>query len=229
MNLGECITVAIVACQAPSKVVSRVKAGTQCCVPLADKSVGCSFKAQSVSRSVQTTEAVDESSSTSGRHHDFPPTVKHQELQQSQLYHCDSCNYKTARLSALIIHKCRRIESRPSISSSTAEGDKSHQRRLYSCRFCDHQTNNLRDLEKHTRVHTGERPFKCHFCTRSFSQKTNLNKHLRIHTGERPFKCHLCPQSFSQGPTLKGHLRTHTGEKPFRCPSCPQSFSHKPI
>ncbi|XP_049523017.1 zinc finger protein 271-like isoform X2 [Dermacentor silvarum] len=182
MSLGECITVAIVACQAPSKVVSQVKVGTQCCVPLADKSIGCSFKALSVSRSVQTTEAVNESSSASGRHHDFPPTVKHKELQQCQFYHCDSCNYKTARLSALVVHKCRRIESRPSISSSTAEGEKSHQRHLYSCQFCDHHTNNLRDLEKHTTVHTGKRLFKCHFCPHSFSQKTDLNKHLRIHT-----------------------------------------------
>ncbi|XP_049522902.1 zinc finger protein 239-like isoform X2 [Dermacentor silvarum] len=252
MSLGECITVAIVACQAPSKVVGQVKVGTQCCLPLADKSVGCSLRAQKVSRSMQTAEAVDQSSSTSGRHHDFPPTVKHEELQQGQLYHCDCCNYATARLSALIVHECRCTASGPSISPSTAEGD---QGCLCSRHLCEHQTKYLHDLEMHTRIHTCEGSFKCHLspqsfsqrsivkghlrthtckkpfqcssCPQSFSRKTTLNTHLRIHTGERPFKCHFCPQSFSQRSTLKAHLRTHTCEKPFQCPSCPQSFSQK--
>ncbi|KAH7948661.1 hypothetical protein HPB49_000247 [Dermacentor silvarum] len=66
MSLGECITVANAACHAPSKVVGQVEVGMQCCLPLADKSVACSFKAGSESRSVQTTEVVDQSSFTSG-------------------------------------------------------------------------------------------------------------------------------------------------------------------
>ncbi|XP_054918819.1 uncharacterized protein [Dermacentor andersoni] len=65
MSLGECITDAKVACHTPSKVISQVEVGIQCRLPLADKSVGCSFKAGSESRSVQTTETVNQSSSTS--------------------------------------------------------------------------------------------------------------------------------------------------------------------
>ncbi|XP_075543162.1 uncharacterized protein LOC142576769 isoform X2 [Dermacentor variabilis] len=65
MSLGECIAVAVVACQASSKVVDQVEVGTQCSLPLADKSVGCSFKAWNVLRSMQTMETVDQSSSTS--------------------------------------------------------------------------------------------------------------------------------------------------------------------
>ncbi|KAH7948952.1 hypothetical protein HPB49_003627 [Dermacentor silvarum] len=65
MSLGECITLAKAACPASSKVVGQVEVGTQCSLPLTDKSVGCSFKAGSQSRSVQTVETVDQSSSTS--------------------------------------------------------------------------------------------------------------------------------------------------------------------
>ncbi|XP_054931025.2 uncharacterized protein [Dermacentor andersoni] len=65
MSLAESITPKA-ACHTPSKVVCQVEVGMQYSLPLADKSVGCCFKAWSESRSVQTTEAVDQLSSTSG-------------------------------------------------------------------------------------------------------------------------------------------------------------------
>ncbi|KAH7949070.1 hypothetical protein HPB49_004925 [Dermacentor silvarum] len=65
MSLGECITFAKTACPTHSKVISQVEVGTQYSLPLADKSVECSFKAGRESRSVQTTETVDQSSYTS--------------------------------------------------------------------------------------------------------------------------------------------------------------------
>ncbi|XP_075559187.1 uncharacterized protein LOC142590670 isoform X2 [Dermacentor variabilis] len=65
MSLAGSITTET-ACHAPSKVIGQVEVGMQCSFPLADKSVGCSLKAWSVSRSMQTTESVDQLSSTSG-------------------------------------------------------------------------------------------------------------------------------------------------------------------
>nr|XP_054924015.1 uncharacterized protein LOC129383452 [Dermacentor andersoni] len=67
MSLAETINTKA-ACHAPSKVVDQVEVGMQCSLPLADKSVGCCFKAWSVSRSMQTMEAPDQLSSTSGLH-----------------------------------------------------------------------------------------------------------------------------------------------------------------
>ncbi|XP_049515779.1 uncharacterized protein LOC125941941, partial [Dermacentor silvarum] len=64
MSLG--ITVTKAACHTPSKVITQVEVGTQCSLPLADKSNGCSLKAWSVSRSTQTMEVVDQSSCSSG-------------------------------------------------------------------------------------------------------------------------------------------------------------------
>ncbi|XP_075558647.1 uncharacterized protein LOC142590433 isoform X3 [Dermacentor variabilis] len=65
MSLAESIT-AKMACHAPSKIGGQVEVGMQHSLPLADKSVGCSLKPGSESRSVQTTEAVEQLSSTSG-------------------------------------------------------------------------------------------------------------------------------------------------------------------
>ncbi|XP_070379259.1 zinc finger protein 239-like isoform X5 [Dermacentor albipictus] len=226
MSPGECITAAKVACHPTSKVIGQVEVGMQCSLPLADKSVECSFKAGSESRSVQTTETVDRSSSPSaGRHHDVTLTLQHKESQQSHLYHCDCCDYATARLPALIIHKRKHTALKPSISPSTANGDNSQQGCLHQDHLCDYKADKLSRLEAYTRVPSGECLFKCHLCPQSFSRRDTLKRHLSVHTGERPFQCPSCPQRFSQKSKVKEHLRTHTGEKPYQCPSCPQSFS----
>merc|ERR1712055_1014331 len=49
-------------------------------------------------------------------------------------------------------------------------------------------------------------------CAKAFNEVGNLNKHERTHTGERPFACSKCVKVFNQSGHLKIHERTHTGE-----------------
>lgn len=62
-------------------------------------------------------------------------------------------------------------------------------------------------------------------CERRFSRSDELNRHVRIHTGQKPFQCAICARSFSRSDHLTTHTRTHTGEKPFSCDVCGKRFA----
>ncbi|KAK0206692.1 hypothetical protein DFS33DRAFT_611554 [Desarmillaria ectypa] len=73
----------------------------------------------------------------------------------------------------------------------------------------------------------GVRIYKCHFdgCIKSFSRKGDLNRHTLIHTQDRPHICSTCGRGFSQASGLKTHQNVHTGDKPHLCTySCGKAF-----
>lgn len=70
-------------------------------------------------------------------------------------------------------------------------------------------------------------PYKCTFCEKMFAKPSLLERHMRIHTGERPYACDMCPKTFNQKNALQMHMTKHTGEKPHRCEYCNKVFSQK--
>ncbi|GBP84591.1 Krueppel-like factor 3 [Eumeta japonica] len=65
-------------------------------------------------------------------------------------------------------------------------------------------------LKAHS-THTGEKPYRCSWegCSWRFARSDELTRHTRKHTGHRPFTCPLCRRSFARSDHLGLHVRRH--------------------
>ncbi|XP_073453288.1 uncharacterized protein [Aquarana catesbeiana] len=123
----------------------------------------------------------------------------------------------------------------------------------FACSECGKCYNEMSQLEKHQRVHMGEKPFSCTECGKSFrfeallelhwgshiatiscpecgknfASQSLLKYHLKVHAGANECICSECGKEFPSRSQLVDHYRTHTGEKPYMCPECGKYFRRK--
>ncbi|XP_043199346.1 histone-lysine N-methyltransferase PRDM9-like isoform X7 [Amphibalanus amphitrite] len=97
----------------------------------------------------------------------------------------------------------------------------------FKCEWCQYSTDKSTRMERHRRIHTGERPYGCSICKARFSERSNLITHMRTHTGEQPYGCSICMARFARRGNLIKHMRTHTGERPHGCSICKARFSER--
>ncbi|XP_011484184.1 oocyte zinc finger protein XlCOF28 isoform X3 [Oryzias latipes] len=102
-------------------------------------------------------------------------------------------------------------------------------RSKHLCPVCGRDCFKASALQKHLRIHSGERPYQCPTCSKSFVQQVHMKEHQRIHTGEKPFTCPQCAKSFTFSSALRRHQRLHDDARPFCCHVCKKSFKQRSV
>eukprot|EP00116_Pleurobrachia_bachei_P008444 sb/3468706/ len=80
-------------------------------------------------------------------------------------------------------------------------------------------------LQKHSTVHSDEKPFQCDKCDMRFKHFGTRDQHKKLHITKFPeHQCDICGARFTRRSGVKHHKRRHTGEKPFPCTFCEELF-----
>ncbi|XP_029645036.1 MDS1 and EVI1 complex locus protein EVI1-A isoform X1 [Octopus sinensis] len=81
----------------------------------------------------------------------------------------------------------------------------------YMCRYCAKQFTSVRDMQLHVLQHSrGNAPLNCAICNKSYRTPSKLQRHVRVHSGERPYICNLCGRRFTRSDHLKQHMKVHS-------------------
>ncbi|XP_074555301.1 uncharacterized protein LOC141811219 [Halichoeres trimaculatus] len=96
--------------------------------------------------------------------------------------------------------------------------------KTHDCSYCAKSFLSVTGLQRHTTLHTGERPFKCEVCGKAFAHTHGLRLHRWVHATDKPHKCDVCQKAFGLKATLRAHRKTHSGRDSCQCNVCGKSL-----
>ena len=114
---------------------------------------------------------------------------------QSGIFSCSHCAKKFGKSSDLKRHKQIHVEgANKEVSKEVLEERrmKAKQRRIevlesgaISCCHCGKRFRDTRELDRHEKLHTGERPFMCCICGKAFIDAPRLKRHEIKHINDK--------------------------------------------
>ena len=87
----------------------------------------------------------------------------------------------------------------------------------------DEQSSKSNDMGLEAELKSNRR-FQCIYCGSKFVRCTHLQRHLRIHTGDKPYVCHICRRRFARSDYKAAHVLSHRREKVHRCYVCGKTY-----
>ena len=83
------------------------------------------------------------------------------------------------------------VFSEQSVRRMMSQAVRSGRVTTHECSECDYQAPHRSHLVRHTRTHTGEKPYQCELCQKELSRKGNLGIHILTHKDIRRFQCEV--------------------------------------
>ncbi|XP_026679225.1 zinc finger protein 883-like isoform X1 [Diaphorina citri] len=92
--------------------------------------------------------------------------------------------------------------------------------RMFQCSFCEKKYMSPKTLKEHEQTHrSGDIKHICDTCGSEFNTRKNMLRHTKVHSTERPYICEYCNVSFKEKKSLVRHYKIHKGVNTNTLPS----------